>query len=311
MTTVDGKSDVLTTVDSKSDVDSTSDVDSKSESTFNFENKLTEYLKTFKPFVCILTPCYGGVACVEYVTSLMNTMNMFREMGIGIKIEFCRNDSLVSRARNNLVAKALNDPKITHVLFIDNDIIWEPISILKLLVADKAVIGGIYPLKSYFWDRLTQPNMSQNWIDAKNNSILKDQISDEGIIQNKLLNYNLNLLPEGLQINNNIGRVRHIATGFMMIQRNTLEKMFTAFPSTKYTDDISFLKPEENKFAYALFDCGVEDNHYYSEDWMFCSRWTKMGGDIWVDISINLTHIGIERYNGSYLSQLVTVDTKK
>jgi len=36
-----------------------------------------------------------------------------------------------------------------------------------------------------------------------------------------------------------------------------------------------------------------------------------MGGDIWVDISINLTHIGIERYNGSYLSQLVTVDTKK
>jgi hypothetical protein len=97
----------------------------------------------------------------------------------------------------------------------------------------------------------------------------------------------------------------------MMIQRNTLEKMFTAFPSTKYIDDISFLKPEENKFAYALFDCGVEDNHYYSEDWMFCSRWTKMGGDIWVDISINLTHIGIERYSGSYLSQLVTVDTKK
>jgi len=270
-----------------------------------FERKLQNYVKTTQPFVCILTPCYGGVACVEYVTSLMNTLNAFREVGINAKIEFCRNDSLVSRARNNLIAKALNDPKVTHVIFIDNDIIWEPVSIIKLLIADKAIIGGVYPLKNYFWDRLTEPNTPQNWIDAKNGMFLKDVITDEGIIQNKLLNYNLNLLPEGLQITNNIGRVKHIATGFMMIQRNTLEKMFQAFPSTKYTDDISFLRPEENKFAYALFDCGVEDDHYYSEDWMFCSRWTKMGGEIWVDISINLTHIGIERYSGSYMSQLV------
>jgi len=232
-------------------------------------------------------------------------MNAFRTVGINMKIEFCRNDSLVSRARNNLVAKALADPKITHVMFIDADIIWEPVSIIKLLVADKAVIGGVYPLKNYFWDRLADPNTPKNWIDAKNGSFLKDIISDTGIIQNKLLNYNLNLLPEGLQINNNIGRVRHIATGFMLIQRNTLEKMFQAFPSTKYTDDISFLKPDENKFAYALFDCGVENDHYYSEDWMFCSRWSKMGGEIWVDISIDLTHIGVERYSGSYMSQLV------
>lgn len=281
------------------------------EGSADFERRLEEYVKTNKPFICILTPCYGGVACIEYVTSLMNTMNAFREVGVNAKIEFCRNDSLVSRARNNLVAKALNDPKVTHVIFIDNDIIWDPVSILKLLVTDKAVIGGVYPLKNYFWDRLTAPNIPQNWIDAKNGSFLKDVISDEAIIQNKLLNYNLNLLPEGLQINNNIGRVRHIATGFMMIQRSTLEKMFQAFPSTKYTDDISFLRPEENRFAYALFDCGVEDDHYYSEDWMFCSRWTKMGGEIWVDISINLTHIGIERYSGSYMSQLVNVATPK
>jgi hypothetical protein len=276
----------------------------------DFEKKVEEYVKTAKPFVCILTPCYGGVACIEYVTSLMNTMNVCQALGINLKIEFCRNDSLVSRARNNLVAKALNDPKVTHVMFIDNDIVWQPESIIKLLVADKALIGGIYPLKNYFWGQLTEPNIIKNWIDAKNGSILKDVMSDEGLIQNKLLKYNLNILPEGLQISNNIGRVRHIATGFMLIKRNTLEKMFQAFPSTKYTDDISFLKPEENKFAYALFDCGVEDDHYYSEDWMFCSRWSKMGGEIWVDISIDLTHIGIERYVGSYMSQLVNAAPK-
>ena len=274
--------------------------------TFDFEKRVKDFAEKTNPYVCILTPCYGGVSFIEYVTSLINTLNMFRSLGINIKIEFCRNDSLVSRARNNLVAKALNDPKVTHILFIDNDIIWEPVSVLKLLIADKAIIGGVYPLKNYFWNKLTEPNIVKNWIDAKNSSMLKDIISDEGIVQNKLLKYNLNLLPEGLTIENNIGRVKHIATGFMMIKRDTLEKMFAAFPSTKYTDDVSFLRPEENRFAYALFDCGVEDDHYYSEDWMFCSRWSKMGGEIWVDISINLTHIGIERYTGSYLSQLVS-----
>ena len=273
---------------------------------FDFEKRVKDFVGKTNPYVCILTPCYGGVSFIEYVTSLINTLNLFRTLGVNIKIEFCRNDSLVSRARNNLVAKALNDPQVTHILFIDNDIIWEPVSVLKLLIADKAVIGGVYPLKNYFWNKLTEPDIVKNWIDAKNSSMLKDIISDEGIVQNKLLNYNLNLLPEGLTIENNIGRVKHIATGFMMIKRDTLEKMFAAFPSTKYTDDVSFLRPEENRFAYALFDCGVEDDHYYSEDWMFCSRWSKMGGEIWVDISINLTHIGIERYNGSYLSQLVS-----
>jgi hypothetical protein len=90
-----------------------------------------------------------------------------------------------------------------------------------------------------------------------------------------------------------------------MIQRNVIEKMFKAFPSTKYTDDVGFLKPEENEYAYALFDCGVENNHYYSEDWLFCHRWQKMGGDVWIDVSINLSHTGIEVYKGCYMTNLM------
>ena len=271
----------------------------------SFEKRVKDYITNNAPNVCILTPCYGGVSCIEYVTSLINTLNVFQSLGIPIKLEFCRNDSLVSRARNNLVAKALNDPKITHIIFIDNDIIWDPLSVLKLLVADKPVIGGIYPLKNYFFDKLAVPNTVDNWIKNKNESALKDVTSDTAIIQHKLLRYNFNPLPEGLSIIDNVGRVTHTATGFLMIKRDTFTKMFSAFPSTKYTDDISFLSPDENKFAYALFDCGVENDHYLSEDWMFCNRWRKMGGDIWIDVSINLTHIGIERYHGSFMADLI------
>ena len=66
-----------------------------------------------------------------------------------------------------------------------------------------------------------------------------------------------------------------------------------------------FLEPNENEFAYALFDCAVENGHYLSEDWLFCNRWTNLGGKIFIDVSINLTHTGIEDYNGSYITSLI------
>jgi hypothetical protein len=112
-------------------------------------------------------------------------------------------------------------------------------------------------------------------------------------------------LNNTLSIEKNLAKVKHLATGFMMIKRNVIEKMSMAFPSTKYVDDVNFLKPNENEFAYALFDCGVEEGHYFSEDWLFCHRWSKMGGTIWIDVSISLTHTGIEDYRGCYIASMM------
>jgi hypothetical protein len=68
---------------------------------------------------------------------------------------------------------------------------------------------------------------------------------------------------------------------------------------------VNFLTSEENKYAYALFDCCVENETYYSEDWLFCNRWINMGGDIYIDITINLNHTGIEDYKGSYITTVI------
>jgi hypothetical protein len=278
----------------------------------SFEDLVKSYIELEKPHVHILTPCYGGVCFVNFVHCLIITMEVFRKYGIGISVDFCKNDSLVSRARNNLVARAMNNPKMTHIMFIDNDITWDPVDIIKLLLSRKQLVGGIYPLKHYNWDKLLHDrknpnsnNVVQTWVEKKNDSQFKNMISDENMIQHRVLAYNLNYLETTIQVENNLTKVKHIATGFMMIQKNVIESLSKAFPSTKYTDDVSFLRPEENKYAYALFDCGVEDDHYYSEDWMFCHRWTKLGGSVYVDVTINLTHTGIEDYKGSLLASLL------
>jgi hypothetical protein len=197
-------------------------------------------------------------------------------------------------------------------MFIDNDITWDPLDMIKLMVSNKQLVGGIYPLKNYNWSELIKDkqnpfnsNAVQTIISRKNQSQFKNLISDEEMLQYNLLKYNVNYITPALSIEENLAKVKHIATGFMMIQRNVIEKMSKAFPSTKYVDDVNFLRQHENEFAYALFDCGVEEGHYFSEDWLFCHRWTKMGGSIWMDVSINLTHTGIEDYRGSYLATLI------
>ena len=108
-----------------------------------------------------------------------------------------------------------------------------------------------------------------------------------------------------LEIENNLVKIKHLATGFMLIKRTVIEVMSKAFPQTKYVDDVNFLSGKENDFAYALFDCGVEDGHYFSEDWMFCHRWQKMGGFVYADVTINLDHTGIETYKGSFISSIM------
>jgi len=275
-----------------------------------FEKTVQEYLKNNKvPHVYILTPVYGGVVYINYMQCMINSMKFLDRFGIKLYLEFCKNDSLVSRARNNLVAKAMSNPLTTHIMFIDADITWEPTDIIKLIMADKSLVGGVYPLKHYYWENIIPTDGSNavgKLIEKKNNSQIKEFVSDQQMVQYNMVRYNVNFINSVLKIENNLTKVKHIATGFMMFKRSTIEQMQLAYPSTKYTDDVGFLqKPEENKHAYALFDCGVEDDHYLSEDWMFCHRWTKMGGSVYLDVSINLTHTGLEDYAGSFISAFI------
>ena len=275
------------------------------------ENKQVEtYVLQYKPSLVILTPCYGSMCYTNYVSCLCNTINLCKLYNIPVSFEFCRCDSLVPRARNNLLAKAMSkEPKATHFIFIDADITWDPHDILKLMISHKLVCGGLYPLKSFQFDRLLgDKDIVEKWKKQKVKQPFLQNISDTDIIQHNLLSYNFNVPNNGsntLTVVNNMTEVRHLATGFMMLRRETIECMQKAFPSTKYVDDVNFLVGDENKHAFALFDCGVEDGHYFSEDWLFCQRWVNMGGKVYANLTINLTHTGIQDFRGSVLTSFI------
>jgi hypothetical protein len=115
------------------------------------------------------------------------------------------------------------DKDTTHILFIDSDITWDPIHIVKLLLADKELCGGIYPIKKYHWDRLSREKLDE--ILKRKELPYNKTLTDTQMIYHNLLHYNFNYLPNANRIENNLMEIYTLATGFMMIQRSCIEKM--------------------------------------------------------------------------------------
>ena len=93
-------------------------------------------------------PCYGGMMSEPTVTSLLKFVLMAGRIGLNWSLDTMVNESLITRGRNNLMAKMMSNTSATHFMFIDADIRFEPQSIFEMLVYEKEVIGGLYPKKS-------------------------------------------------------------------------------------------------------------------------------------------------------------------
>ena len=67
-----------------------------------------------------------------------------------------------------------------------------------------------------------------------------------------------------------------------------------------FNNDLHFDK-EFTKWTYLFFDCMHEEDtkRYLSEDYAFCRRWQKLGGDVWLDPLVKLDHVGHFTFEGN------------
>jgi hypothetical protein len=214
-----------------------------------------------KVHVHFAVPCYGGMVSEPTMTSFLRFTLLAAKVGLNWSLDTMVNESLVTRARNNLCAKMMTNAAATHFMFIDADIRFEPEAIFGMIAADKDVIGGLYPKKSLPID------------------------------------YVINL-KNGGRIEGPIFQVDTQGTGFLLFKKHVYEKLITAHPECKYVDDIGLGKQFE-PFMYSIFDTVIDEKgHYLSEDWTFCRRWQALGGDIWADSRVLLNHIGHYEFKG-------------
>lgn len=221
-------------------------------------------------------PCYGGQITEPCFTSFLRFILLAQRVGLQWSLDTMVNESLVTRARNNLMAKMMTNEKATHFMFIDADIRFQPESIFQMIAADKDVIGGLYPKKSL------------------------------------PISYVINVQP-GTVIENNLFKVDTMGTGFMMFKRQVYEKLIAAHPETKYVDDVGLGKQFE-PFMYSIFDTVIDEKgHYLSEDWTFCRRWAAIGGETYAHAGVLLNHCGHYEFAGdlSVLTGNTKIDPSK
>ena len=211
-----------------------------------------------------LIPCYGGQISEVTFTSFVRFIARAPQLGLEWSLDTLVNESLIPRGRNALVARAMHNPRATHLMFLDADIGFDPDYILMLLQEDVDVIGGGYPKKSLPIDYVINP--------------IKDGEADDGKAE-----------------------VERIGTGFLLLKREVFSRMAEAMPDLKYTDDCG-LDPSINEHLYAFFECGLfGEKVFMSEDWLFCNRWRELGGRIFISKRFALTHVG--SYSFSEASQ--------
>ena len=229
-------------------------------------------MKVFIPLIC-----YNHTCNTEWMMSILKLLNSAKETGLNMSFYPIFFESLVSRARNAAVAHFLEDEENTHLLFIDSDIIFEPEDVYRLIQAEKDVIAGMYPKKYIVWDRLKKdPNAER--VDFPIGGEIK--VTDDDFIESG-----------------------YLPTGFLMTKREAILKLITEHPELKYKNDIDGYGFDNDNF-YNLFNAGIRNGIYESEDWGFCSLWKESGGQVLIHPDINLKHVGWHEYSGNLVNYI-------
>ena len=232
-------------------------------------------------------PLYEGNISHVTLTGIIDLIQWFSSKNIEYKFNFISKDSLVSRARNTIVTKFLDDEDFsgTHLFFLDADIGFSHKNFERLLDYNKDLVCGVYPTKGINWERLK----------TLDNKTVKPQ---------NLMNYNVNFIdPSNIKLDNGFTEVKEGATGFMLIKKEVFLKLKENYSDLKFTPrPSSILSGSEN--CYDFFKVGnYKDKkgnvNYLSEDFYFSTLWRDIGGKIFADLTSELSHLGKFSFYGS------------
>ena len=257
------------------------------------EESKAESSKT-KTKLFVATPCYNGMVNVKYMQSVMNLQLVLLNNDIEFQYYTIPFDSLIPRARNACITRFMSTD-CTHLIFIDSDIEFSPIDVVKMINMDKDVLGGCYSKKAIDFS-----SIHKNFDKVENTMELVQSAGK----------YTFNFKPtESHKIENGCIEVLDAPIGFLLIKRNVITKMIEAYPEREYINDVAPYNIKDDDKFYDFFPSSTykeEDgiNRYLSEDYGFCRLWQNIKGEIYIDLTISLNHIGQFIYCGNPMTFL-------
>lgn len=227
-----------------------------------------------KPNIFVALPAFGYVNCAHTTCSLFNlaaTLTM-RGIGCGIGTLSCPD---IADARSIFLSLWYDKLEaFTHILFVDADMRFLPDLVADMIVFNKPVTGVIYRKKD---DKAA-------WVGEFING------------------------PQNVE--NGFIRTEHLGFGIILISRDAIEAMIHKYPelvfdvpdgSKLHSNDFGPHKLNRVLRFFTKIPMGHTD---MSEDYAFCHRWLKTGGEIYANVAHEIGHVGLKTYTGRFWDEI-------
>jgi hypothetical protein len=223
--------------------------------------------------ILVATPMYGGKCYGVFTESLLNLQKVLFENGHFMGFLHITNESLITRARNEVVHLFMKD-EFDYLLFIDSDHRFDPLGVLKMIEEDEYIICAISPRKNINWsDVRDAANLGAQNLQYFTGEFVVDLLEGEELSLDKKF------------------EIKHGGTGLMLIKKKVFES----------------LKPKMNTYksdygdhqTVEYFKTSVKDGKLLSEDYELCKDWRELGGKIYAAPYVHITHVGTYEFVGN------------
>lgn len=261
----------------------------------NQESRTTDNIKKERALysIFVATPVHDQCS-IHYAQGLLEFQKECMKRNVDVAFQIMKS-SLVTQGRN-LCVSGFIESGLTHMLFIDSDILFNAESIFKMIERDKEVISIPYPLKTLMWDKAFR-------------KMQKGEIKKPDDIRKWLHTYPMKIEnPNNVDVDRGVIEVTHSPTGCMLIKRQVFDKMIKAYPNKQivqktvingeYVD-----KPHMWNFFDTIHD--PKTKTYLGEDFSFCKLWREIGGKCYAFIDDPIAHIGEHQYQGRFADELI------
>ena len=202
-----------------------------------------------------------GGPTAPYIKSLEDSLPLI--IAAGWEEEYVQEigNPYISAARSIMTRKAI-DGKADVVVYIDYDLSWDPQDLLTLIETEGDCVAGTYRFKKPEEEYMGRFVTTEDGLPIVRES--------DGSLQ-------CYLAP----------------AGFLKLTKQGISAFAKAYPELCYGDP---LFPSVD-----LFNHGARNGVWWGEDYSFCDRWIKAGGQIWLPPNLNINHHSPkEAFMGNY-----------
>jgi hypothetical protein len=251
--------------------------------------------------VMIATPTAGASVYTRYMLSIIQLLASTQSRpGVKFTPPYFTEGALIPHSRNALASMLLETADLTHLLFVDSDIGFEPAAVYQMLDFNKPVSACTYPKRALNQGRLHAAardieDASLAWRAAQN------YVGFEDLIKTPHASGGM-----ALEVKNGFVRTMRVGMGLTLIRRDALETLRAQFPHLNRPANDSYKILGVKTSVFQVFESEPDsDGIYVGEDLAFCRRWTEgCGGEIWLNVDPVVTHSGPVEFSGRLVDRL-------